>query len=48
METAATPGVIRITEDLKEQLKNQKSIKFSEPIECHVKGKGKMKTYDVL
>ena len=48
METAANPGGIRITEDLKEQLKNQKSIKFSEPIECQVKGKGKMKTYDVL
>ena len=48
METAATPGGIRITEDLKEQLKDQPDLKFSEPIECQVKGKGNMKTYDVL
>ena len=48
MESAATPGGIRITEELKEHLKGQKGIKFSEPIECQVKGKGKMKTYDVL
>ncbi len=48
METAANPGGIRITEDLKEHLSDQKDLKFSEPIECQVKGKGKMKTYDVL
>ena len=48
METAATPGGIRITEALKEQLSKYKSLKFSEPIECQVKGKGRMKTYDVL
>lgn len=48
METAATPGGIRITENLKEQLAKQKGLKFSEPIECQVKGKGRMKTYDVL
>ena len=48
METAADPGGIRITEDLKENLAGQKGLKFSDPIECQVKGKGKMKTYNVL
>ena len=48
METAATPGGIRITEELKKQLKGQKGLKFSSAIECEVKGKGKMKTYEVL
>ena len=47
METAAKPGTIRITEDLKEHLKNTK-FKFSEAIVCEVKGKGKMKTFQVL
>ena len=48
METAATPGGIRITEALKKQLSGQKGIKFSKAIECEVKGKGLMKTYDIL
>ena len=48
METAANPGGIRITEELKKHLKGQKDLKFSPAIECEVKGKGKMKTYDVL
>ena len=55
METAARPGTIRITEALKEQLEQcgqldiyGKEIQFSEPIECEVKGKGRMKTYEVL
>lgn len=48
METAANPCGIRITEELKKQLKGQKDLKFSHAIECEVKGKGKMKTYDVL
>ena len=48
METAANPGGIRITEELKKQLKGEKGLKFSRPVECEVKGKGKMKTYDVL
>ena len=47
METAARPGTIRITEALKEQLEGT-DIQFSEPIECEVKGKGRMKTYEVL
>ena len=53
METAARPGTIRITEDLKNQLEQDEQfesmdIHFSEPIECEVKGKGKMRTYEVL
>ena len=46
METAAEPNTIRITEDLKKQLKGT-DIKFSRPIECEIKGKGRMKTYEV-
>ena len=48
METAASPGGIRITEDLFNQLSKQKGLKFSDAIECQVKGKGHMKTYEVL
>ena len=47
METAAEPGTIRITEDLKNHLP-KRGFKFSDPIECKVKGKGMMKTYEVL
>ena len=48
METAANPDGIRITEDLKKELKGQRGLKFSEPVECQVKGKGRMKAYDIL
>ena len=48
METAANPGGIRITDTLKKELHGQKGIKFSKAIECEIKGKGLMKTYDVL
>ena len=48
METAANPGAIRITEELKNHLKDCKDLKFSEPIDCQVKGKGHMRTYEVL
>ena len=48
METNATPGGIRITEALKNELEGQKGIEFTEPIECEVKGKGRMKTFEVL
>ncbi len=48
METASNPGGIRITETLKKELAGQKGLKFSKAIECEVKGKGLMKTYDVL
>ena len=47
METACEPGGIRITEELKNHLEGQ-DLKFSDPIECKIKGKGLMKTYDVL
>ena len=47
METAATPGGIRITEALKKELSGHKDIHFTKPIECEVKGKGLMKTYEV-
>ena len=48
METNATPGGIRITEALKNELEGQKGIEFTEPIECEVKGKGRMKTFEGL
>ena len=47
METAADPGGIRVSSDVYDQLKNT-DIKFSEPIECNVKGKGMMITYNIL
>ena len=47
METAANPGAIRISEDLKNHLEGS-DIQFSEPIECEIKGKGLMKTFEVL
>ena len=47
METIATPGGIRVSESVYAHLK-ESGIRFSEPIECDVKGKGRMVTYDVL
>ena len=47
MEGIATPGCIRVSETVYEHL-NGSDIKFSGPIECDVKGKGRMITYDVL
>ena len=47
METACTPGGIRITEDVHQKLMGS-LIKFSEPIECDIKGKGKMITYEII
>ena len=37
-----------ITDALKKELAGQKDLKFSKAIECEVKGKGLMKTFDVL
>lgn len=49
METAATIGGIRVSEDVKNHLKaGEDGIIFSSPIECNVKGKGLMITYDIL
>ena len=47
METAANPGGIRVSQAVYDHLKDS-GVKFSEPIECDVKGKGLMITYDVL
>ena len=48
MESAATPGAIKVSDAVYERLKDDGQIKFSEPIECEIKGKGVMKTYDVI
>ncbi|MCR5762537.1 MAG: hypothetical protein K6G00_04055 [Treponema sp.] len=47
MESACSPGGIRVSENAYEHLKDC-DIKFSEPIECNVKGKGMMTTYEVV
>ena len=47
MESAANEGCIRIKEKLKEDLDGL-GIKFTDPIECKIKGKGLMKTYEVI
>ena len=47
METAANPGGIRVSEAVYEHLKDS-DIKFSEPIECNIKVKGMMTTYNIL
>ena len=46
METACSPSKIRVTEEIKQHLQNT-DIKFSDPIECNIKGKGLMTTYDI-
>ena len=46
METLANPGGIRVAESVYEHLQHS-MIKFSKPIECDVKGKGMMTTYDI-
>ena len=49
METAANPGGIRVSESVFKHLKpGEGGIRFSEPIECNVKGKGLMTTYEIL
>ncbi|MBR5400724.1 MAG: hypothetical protein IK102_02830 [Treponema sp.] len=47
MESAANPGAIRITEDLKNMLEG-KGFEFTEPIVCKIKGKGTMKTFEII
>ncbi len=47
MESAANPGGIRITESLRNALEGSE-FKFSDPIECKIKGKGMMKTFEVI
>ena len=49
METAANPGGIRVSESVFRHINQDvDGVRFSEPIECNVKGKGLMTTYDVL
>ena len=49
METAANPGGIRVSESVFKQLKpGECNVIFSSPIECDIKGKGRMITYDIL
>ena len=47
MESACSPGGIRVSAAVYERLKDT-DIKFSGPIECDIKGKGLMTTYDVI
>ena len=47
MESAATPGEIKVSDAVYERLKDS-GVKFSEPIECDIKGKGVMTTYNIL
>ena len=47
MEGIATPGVIRVSESVYNQLKDS-GMHFSEPIQENIKGKGLMTTYDAL
>ncbi len=47
METAANPGGIRVSEMAYQHLKDS-GLTFSAPIECNIKGKGLMTTYDIL
>lgn len=47
MESASSPGMIKVSNSVHDRLKGS-GIKFSEPIECNVKGKGVMTTYNIL
>ncbi|MBO6176751.1 MAG: adenylate/guanylate cyclase domain-containing protein [Treponema sp.] len=47
METAAEAGHIRVSETVYKHLQDS-DIKFSSPMECDIKGKGLMTTYDIL
>ncbi|MBQ9282805.1 MAG: hypothetical protein IJ207_11530 [Treponema sp.] len=47
MESACTPGEIRVSQTVFEHL-NGTDIKFSEPIESEIKGKGRMTMYEVI
>ncbi|WP_294428509.1 adenylate/guanylate cyclase domain-containing protein [uncultured Treponema sp.] len=47
MESACSPGQIRVSQTVFDQLQGTE-IKFTDPIECDIKGKGKMITYEVV
>ncbi len=50
MESVCTPGAIRVTQAVKNETETHKvkNVTFSAPIECDIKGKGKMTTYEVI
>ena len=47
MESACTPGEIRVSQTVFDHLQGS-SVQFSAPIECDIKGKGKMTTYEII
>ena len=47
MESACNPGEIRVSQAVFDHLKDS-DVKFTEPMECNIKGKGMMTTYEVL
>ena len=47
METACNPGEIRVSQAMFDHLKDS-DVAFTEPIECEIKGKGQMVTYEVV
>ncbi|MCR4735166.1 MAG: hypothetical protein K5829_09205 [Treponema sp.] len=47
METLCSPGGIRITENVRNLLYNHTNIKSCLEEDCEVKGKGKMKTFEI-
>ena len=47
MESACTPGQIRVSQTVFEHLQGS-DVHFTEPMECDIKGKGKMVTYEVI
>ena len=47
METACTPGKIRVTDAVHEHLAGT-DVHFSDPMECDIKGKGVMTTYEIV
>lgn len=47
MESVCTPGKIRVSQSVFDHLKGS-DVHFSDPIECDVKGKGVMTTYELV
>ncbi|MBQ4379413.1 MAG: hypothetical protein II821_09505 [Treponema sp.] len=47
MESACNPGEIRVSQAMFDHLKDS-DVQFTEPMECDIKGKGKMVTYEIV
>lgn len=47
MESACNPGEIRVSQAVFDHLKDS-DVKFTQPMECDIKGKGIMTTYEVI